>query len=322
MVSCARCGAQTTFGPSLTAGHCAFCGAAISVEGTSQKRIRPQALLPFLVPRPRSLELFATWIRKRWFAPNALRRMARADAQRLRGVYIPFWTYDADTTTSYSGQRGDDYTTTETYAAVEDGRTVTRTRTVVHTQWSAAAGTVRHTFDDVLVPAGGAMPRAIVDRLEPWDLPSLVPFADAYLAGFESESYRVDLVAGFARAQEMMRPAIEAAIRADIGGDHQRIGHTDTDYRDVTFKHVLLPMWLCSYRFRDKVYRFVVNARTGEVQGRTPVELDQDHRGRARGGGRRRRTRGGVRTALKRRPVATDRQRSPTRQLGGLGCVS
>ncbi|HUX33713.1 MAG TPA: hypothetical protein VMV51_07545 [Gemmatimonadaceae bacterium] len=121
-----------------------------------------------------------------------------------------------------------------------------------------------------MIRRAGKIKGAIVDRLEPWDLPSLVPFADAYLAGFESESYRVDLVAGFGRAQEMMRPAIEAAIRADIGGDHQRLGHTDTDYRDVTFKHMLLPMWLCSYRFRDKVYRFVVNARTGEGQGERP----------------------------------------------------
>jgi hypothetical protein len=196
--------------------------------------------------------------------------MAKPDAQRLRGVYLPFWTYDADTTTDYTGERGDDYTTTESYTAVENGQTVTRTRTVVHTRWSGASGRVSNHFDDVLVPAGGAMPRPIVDRLEPWDLAALVPFADEYLASFESESYRIDLVSGFGLAKEVMQPVIDAAIRADIGGDHQRISQESTDYRDVTFKHLLLPMWVCSYRFRDRVYRFVVNARTGEVQGERP----------------------------------------------------
>jgi hypothetical protein len=270
VVHCARCGAETTFGENVTAGHCAFCGAAISAEGKSQKRIKPQALLPFHIPRTRSLELFTQWIRKLWFAPSALKRMARADAQRLRGVYLPFWTYDAETTTDYTGERGDDYTTTESYTTTENGRSVTRTRTVVHTRWSGASGRVSNRFDDVLVAAGGAMPRPIVDKLEPWDLDRLVPFADAYLAGFESESYRVDLVAGFGIAKGVMKTTIDATIRADIGGDHQRISQESTEYRDVTFKHLLLPMWVCSYRFRDKVYRFVVNARTGEVQGERP----------------------------------------------------
>ncbi|MGH7688804.1 MAG: hypothetical protein ACREN3_04290, partial [Gemmatimonadaceae bacterium] len=246
VVHCARCGAETTFGPNVTAGHCAFCGAAISAEGESKKLIEPQALLPFRVPRTRSLELFGTWIRKRWFAPNALRRLARADAQRLRGVYLPFWTYDADTITDYTGERGDDYTTTETYTASENGRTVTRTRTVVHTRWRPAEGRVADQFDDVLIAAGGAMPRAIVDRLQPWDLNDLVPFADGYLAGFESESYRVNLVAGFDLAKQVMQPTIDATIRADIGGNHQRIGQSQTSYAGVTFKHLLLPMWVCS----------------------------------------------------------------------------
>lgn len=270
VVHCGRCGAETTFGQNVTAGHCAFCGAAIAAEGESKKLIKPQALLPFRVPRTKSLELFAQWIKKLWFAPNALKHMAKADAQRLRGVYLPFWTYDADTTTDYTGERGDDYTTTETYSTTENGQSVTRTRTVVHTRWSGASGHVSNQFDDVLVPAGGAMPRTIVDKLEPWDLNLLVPYADAYLAGFESESYRVDLVSGFGIAKEMMKPTIDATICRDIGGDHQRISEESTDYRDITFKHLLLPMWVCSYRFRDKVYRFVVNARTGEVQGERP----------------------------------------------------
>ena len=80
----------------------------------------------------------------------------------------------------------------------------------------------------------------------------------------------MDLVAGFGIAQQEMQPTIDATIRGDIGGDHQRIGGKDTTYANVTFKHLLLPLWVCSYRFRDKVYRFVVNARTGEVQGERP----------------------------------------------------
>ena len=102
---------------------------------------------------------------------KALVRAQRAEAHgasrsaATAGRLPPFWTYDADTTTDYTGERGDDYTTTETYTTQENGRSVTRTRTVTHTRWRPAAGRVSDHFDDVLIPAGGAMPRKIVDRL-------------------------------------------------------------------------------------------------------------------------------------------------------------
>lgn len=270
VVHCADCGGETTFGENVTAGSCAFCGSPIAAHGVSRKLIKPAAVLPFRVPREDALGQFKKWIASRWFAPSALKRLAVADAQRLRGVYLPFWTYDAATTTEYTGERGDDYSVTETYTAHENGRPVTKTRTVTRTRWSSTSGTVENTFDDVLVCASGSVPGAIVRKLEPWDMEAIVPYADDYLAGFESESYRVDLAAGFEAAKAIMAGQIEATICADIGGDHQRVSSVNTAYRDVRFKHLLLPLWLCAYRFRDRVFRFVVNARTGEVQGERP----------------------------------------------------
>ena len=44
----------------------------------------------------------------------------------------------------------------------------------------------------------------------------------------------------------------------------------DTDIRDITFKHILLPVWLAAYKYRGKTYRFVVNGRTGKVKGERP----------------------------------------------------
>ncbi len=270
VVHCAGCGGETTLGENVTASHCAFCGAAIAAQGKSRKQIKPASLLPFRITKEKAFELFASWVKSRWFAPNALGKLAQAERQRLRGVYLPFWTYDAATTTVYVGQRGDDYTEMESYTEEENGQTVTRTRTVVRTMWRGVSGTVENRFDDVLVPASGAVPTAIVTNLAPWDLEDLVPYADEYLAGFESESYRVDLEDGFTAAKEIIAGQIQETIRRDIGGDHQTIASAQSEYRDVTFKHILLPMWICSYRFRDKVFRFVVNARTGEVQGERP----------------------------------------------------
>ena len=67
-----------------------------------------------------------------------------------------------------------------------------------------------------------------------------------------------------------MQPVIEDSIKRDIGGDVQQIHSIHTDYQDITFKHILLPLWISAYKYNDKTYRFTVNARTGEVQGERP----------------------------------------------------
>src|SRR5690606_19059736 len=102
------------------------------------------------------------------------------------------------------------------------------------------------------------------------DLRELKTFDAAYLSGFVAQSYQMNLPQGFEVAKRKMDPAIRRKICADIGGDHQRIATVNTQYDHVTFKHLLLPIWLASYRYHNKVYRFLVNARTGEVQGERP----------------------------------------------------
>jgi ribosomal protein S27E len=268
-VRCPACAAQTTFGSNVTAGLCAFCGTSLVETASSRRCIKPHALLPFQVTDRAAAEAFRAWLKKRWFAPNALKQYARQESG-LQGVYLPYWTYDAATTTRYTGRRGEHYYVTETYTAQENGKSVQRTRQVQKTRWYPASGVVHNRFDDVLVVATEVLPRPFTTRLEPWDLAALVPYDDAFLSGFRAESYAVGLDQGFTLAQEVMEGPITASIHHDIGGDEQQILVHETRYDDVTFKHVLLPVWVSAYRYRDRAYRFLVNARTGEVQGERP----------------------------------------------------
>ena len=268
-VKCEKCGAETTMPADTTAGICPFCGANMVFSGSVSRLIKPEGLLPFKVSQKDAFEDFRKWIRKLWFAPNKLKQYAQSEG-KLAGVYVPFWTYDSDTTTAYTGERGDHYYTTETYTEEENGRTVERTREVQHTRWTRVSGTVSNNFDDILILASKSLPRNYTDRLQPWDLANLVPYSNDYLSGFRAESYQVSLPQGFEEAKAVMAAAIESSIRQDIGGDEQRIDSARTEYGNITFKHILLPVWLSAYRFRDKIYRILINARTGEVQGERP----------------------------------------------------
>jgi len=45
----------------------------------------------------------------------------------------------------------------------------------------------------------------------------------------------------------------------------------NTRLSGVTFKHVLLPVWIAAFRYHDKVFRFLVNGQTGKVTGKAPL---------------------------------------------------
>jgi hypothetical protein len=184
----------------------------------------------------------------------------------LKGIYTPYWTYDADSDTTYQGQRGVDYTVTESY--VQDGET--KTRQVTKTDWYSASGEVQVSFDDVLVIASKTLPKQYADNLAPWNLNKLQGYRDDYVSGFTVEAYQVALEPGFVDARTIMEEAIRSAICRDIGGDHQRITAMQPRYSNISFKHILLPIWLSSYKYGEKTYRFLVNGQTGEVQGERP----------------------------------------------------
>ena len=271
-ISCPNCAAHFELDAHIHAGECPFCGTNVVTDTSRVKPIKPKGLLPFEVTADMARQSYQEWLNKRWFAPNALKKYARIDAE-LNGVYIPYWTYDSDTTTAYRGQRGEVYYVTQRYTTVVNGRTVTRTRQVPKIRWYPATGRTSRHFDDVLVGATRTLPRKITDWLAPWDLQNLEPYTEEYLAGFSSEVYQVDLDEGFTIAQSIMDNVIRGYVRRAIGGDQQRIHSLSTNHSETTFKHVLLPVWTAGFQFRAKTYRFVVNGRTGKVRGERPYSI-------------------------------------------------
>lgn len=269
-VNCKSCGATTTLKPNVTSDRCPFCDTPMVVDkGSTTRLIKPKYVLPFKVEQKSAFENFKKWVDSLWFAPNNLKAYAH-NADKLNGMYLPYWTYDSKTSSNYTGQRGTYYTVTRSYSTTENGRQVTRTRQERETRWTPAFGNVRNAFDDVLVLASNSLPDNYTRKLEPWDLKNLSEFNEKYLSGFRTECYQVDVKTGFEKAKPIMADVINATIRRDIGGDEQRITTVNTSYIDITFKHILLPIWLSAYRYNQKVYRFMVNGRTGEVQGERP----------------------------------------------------
>lgn len=249
-VRCVKCGAEELLDGVHFATKCSFCGTAIVSKSYAGRGVKPRSLVPFQVEARAAQAAFERWLRGRWLAPMDLKRYARNDAA-LHGVYLPFWTYDCETATDYRGQRG---------------RKKDKT-----TEWTSVSGHVEHFHDDVMILASRSLPDSITGALARWDTQALVPYKPEFVSGFHAEAYQVGLAESFPMARARIDQTIQRLVRKDIGGDDQRIESLQTRYGRFTFKHVLLPAWVSAYRYRDKVYRFVVNAQTGETSGEAPL---------------------------------------------------
>lgn len=273
VVRCDSCGAATTLPERVEADQCPFCAAPLLAPPTRDRAIRPSAVLPFALDERAARDALKRWLGARWFAPSDLASSSRK-GRPLQGVYVPFWTFDADTTSDYSGQRGDAYFEHVAVPMQQGGRTVMRRKRIRKIRWRRKTGTVRRAFDDVLILASRSLPPRLARALEgrSWDLFDLKPYTTDFLAGFRAERYAIDVEEGFQAATAVMDLAIRREVRLDIGGDAQRIAWIRTRHSDVTFKHILLPVWIAAYRYRGETYRILVNGRTGEISGERPYD--------------------------------------------------
>lgn len=269
VVKCSACGAEATLLANVTSGKCPFCGTPQVAARYSRKLIQPKSLLPFVVTSQQGRTLFRTWLGARWFAPSDLTKVASVD-DALKGWYIPFWTYDSQIDTSYQGERGDYYYETVTRTVMVNGRPQTQTEQVRRTRWSSASGRVHNSFDDVQVAGSTSIPKKDLQGIGEWDTENLVPYRDEFVAGLQAESYTVDVKTGFETAKLFMLDGVRMTIRRDIGGDEQRITSISPRFYGLTFKHILVPIWIAAYRYSGVSYRFVINARTGKVAGDRP----------------------------------------------------
>lgn len=260
--ACPSCGAQVQFDGADHSQECPFCATPVVADTGTHRHIKPKGLVPFQLTEREAKKAMNDWLGGLWFAPGGLKDYARKESS-LDGIYVPYWTYDADTNTSYRGQKGTAY-----YVTVKgpDGKPRQERRI----RWTRASGRVSRFFDDILVLASKSLPKRYTDALAPWDLSALAEYRPEFLSGFRAEGYTVELDEGMVEARAIMNAQIERDIRRDIGGDAQKIDAMNTHVDDVTFKHILLPVWIAAYKYRDKSYRFVVNAQSGKVQGERP----------------------------------------------------
>ncbi len=271
-LKCENCGANFMLPVNVHAEECPYCDLNVVVPVELSRKLEPDGVIPFEIHQHQAESAFDQWIGGLWFAPSALKRKA-IQAQSILGSYMPMWAFDAQVYSSYSGQRGDNYTTTIHVPTKVNGRTVMKKQTVVKIRWRYKSGKVHNSFDDVMTMGTETLPVKFQNFLSDWDLFKTREYNNKYLSGFRSELYQIGLPEAFNLAKDVMHRTIRSTVRRDIGGDHQRIDHIDSVYQQVGFKLLLAPMWISAFNYKDKTYRYVINGQNGKAHGERPYSV-------------------------------------------------
>lgn len=267
--SCNTCGATVSWDPAKLASTCTYCGSHAVIEAPEGDESRPARVVPFALDSSAAEQRFRSWLGKGWFRPRDLQTSSLVG--EMRGVYLPFWAFDADAESDWTASAGYNYQEPETYTATENGRPVTRTRTVTKTRWQPARGAHRERYDDWMIAATKGVDAPLLAKVFPYRTNEARPYDAAYLAGFGAE--RPAMRAGDVRqnaANALYQKEIEACGKMVPGDTHRDLA-VSTRFSNWAYDLVLLPLWISSYRYKDQPYRFLINGQTGEVQGHAPI---------------------------------------------------
>ena len=270
-VKCNNCGSSTVLPANVTADKCPFCSSPLVIQLTDkQGYVRPHYILPFQVSKEVAKQDFIDWLKGLSFAPADLIQKVNDSSTPIDGVYLPYWSFDAETSTSYEGMRGDYYYVTETYVEEVDGEEVMREREVREINWFPAFGNVANSFRNIIITATKSLNQETINKLGAWDFGKLMNYDERYVSGFRSETYQISPADALEVAKNSMAPVINQTIRQDIGGNEQQITGSNTTLDDVGIKYILLPIWISSYVYKNKTYQFAINGFTGQVSGKRP----------------------------------------------------
>lgn len=261
-IKCSSCGGETVVDVEELTSECVFCGSKLVTE-IEDEGVMPEAVLPFSVERQDAKSNIGKWLKGKFYAPKALKKSIKLE--RLKSLYVPFFTYDTETATDFTCQVGEYY-----YVTRRRNNKTVRERRI---RWHHEGGHIEHTYDDILINASNKVDEGLINRMNSFDLEELQAYHNGFVVGHIAERYGMNLMSGWERAKQYIRQDLNNRIRHKVGGDEVKNIRIAPKYDQVRYKHILLPVWITHYYFKDKLYNVYINGQNGRVVGSYPKSL-------------------------------------------------
>ena len=258
---CKTCGAKEILNKQEVAMTCPFCGTNNIVKTEELPGLKPQGVVPFKISKERAGRIATNWARRKFWAPNAFKKSA--SPEKLAGLYNPVFTFDAETSSTYDGQLGKNYTTVRYI----NGKPITE----VHTRYFYIKGSKNITFDDYIIQASSNLNTNTIKEISPFPTNDAPVYKTEYLRGYSANTYNKDGKQCWNECQNLMKYDIEKAILSKYDYDIKSYLNIKTAYLKQKYKFVLVPLYVGHCKYKNKLYNFFINGSTGKITGKTPV---------------------------------------------------
>ena len=256
---CKSCGGEIVGDETTGASECPFCGNPVVMAGAFSGALKPDLVIPFKLDKKAAKAALTNHLKGKALLPRVFKDQNHID--EIRGLYVPFWLFDAgvDASIGYKATRvrtwsDSNYNYTETsYFNVHRGGGIA--------------------FDNVPVDGSTKMDDTLMESIEPYDLSQAVPFQSAYLSGYLADKYDVTEGESVARANERIKQSTEDAFRRTVTG----FTTVTTDYSSVRLyngkaRYALYPVWILNTTWQGKKFTFAMNGQTGKFVGDLPMD--------------------------------------------------
>lgn len=261
-VLCKACGGEMVYDALEIAGECPYCGSNQVMEAKAENTLAPGGVCVFKLDAKQAAEKFKVWIKRRWFCPKEAKETAKP--KDFKGVYLPYWTFDTQTTTRYTAEYG-----------INRQKKNSKGETVTVTDWYDCSGVHEEFIDDQAVCATVRHEQSLLNGILPFNTGDNKTYKPEYVAGFASERYSIGLKDAWETAKNLISGRLKRNITRKIENQYHansvRSLRMKTGFGSIKYKYLLLPVWMASFKYRDKLYQFMVNGQTGKVSGKIPV---------------------------------------------------
>ena len=263
---CQGCGAKVEVDATSTAAECPYCGSKYVLSEKQEDALIPDGVIPFRFDRETAGHTFHSWVKGRFWAPGELKNLYQRD--RLQGIYLPYWTFDARTETDYRARGGRVHH--ETYRD-SDGKTRTRT----YVTWHDVSGHLSYQFDDLLIPASDKLDLGLLDGMDHFNTEELASYSPEYLSGYGAECFCISLDSAHGQAIQEMKNRLTQMADGEVLSRYDQVDgmRIYPVFSGETYKHVLVPVYATAYQYRDKVYHVLINGQTGMIKGEYPKSI-------------------------------------------------
>ncbi len=265
-LACQSCGAQISTPPDSLTHTCPFCGSNKVIQRQAeQNMLRPSVVIPFKIETLLCQKIADEWFGSSWLTPRGLRNATKLAG--LNGMYLPFWTFDSLTQADWKAEIG--HNETERY--FENGEW--KTRTVIRWRWESGRAQVR--IDDLVVRGTDRLSAHLLKEINHYDLAALADYEPKYLAGINAKAYDIPLEKAWEIGRAEMRERTRQACLDQASTSQVRNFSMNLDFGEESWRYMLAPVYMASYRYQGQTYQVMLNGQTGEISGQRPADWNK-----------------------------------------------